>query len=432
MFLSIYNFIRSFVENRRKSLASLSHNQRLLRNGLKHFLSFARATRLESSCRMSADFKREMRLFTAGLSSLERCASQRSAAREGLLKAVVIWKVTRLVSAVRKWSRWVIRKREKRVMLLEARSCYQQGLKETACRLWLTVAAGNIQKDRAEGINRLVVRAAKKWRSLVYRNRLTRLKQEHMVTLTSYSPTHSTQPKMHQTPPPSSILPFPASSQSLLRAQPRALNPSFSPENLARTPVHRTCGLFVQSTSSANIMKEKSTAWPTRLFSSRSTSVGTSCVQSTSSSPSSHTILPISRTCVEAASRYSSRSGSGSGTGSGMEAGIWCSEARGVASSTYKERASSSESGEVTVTATPGHGLGLSHAPPRRQSSAPAGARTPGQGDCTPKGEPPTSYGCGNREGLAETVVHIDNRELLAREIIEFIEEMRAATDSQQ
>ena len=84
------------------------------------------------------------------------------------------------------------------------------------------------------------------------------------------------------------------------------------------------------------------------------------------------------------------------------------------------------------MTATPGHGLGLSHAPPRRQSSAPAGARTPGQGDCTPKGEPPTSYGRGNREGLAETVVHIDNRELLAREIIEFIEEMRAATDSQQ
>jgi hypothetical protein len=360
---------------------------------------------------MSADFKREMRLFTAGLSAFDRRASLRSKGREGLVRAVVIWKVTRLVSAVRKWIRWVIKKREKRGMLLEARNCYQQGVKEAACRQWLTAAAGNIQKNRAESIKRLVVRAAKKWRSLVYRNRLTRLKQEHMLTLASYSSTHSTHPTMQQSPPPGNILPYTASTHSLLRAQPRALNPSFSPENLARTPLHRACSLFVQSPSSANIMQEKSTAWPTRLFSPLSESTITSSVQSSSSSPPSRIILPVSGICVEAAVSYCNRLGVEAGPGSGIQEGTWCSEARGVAYSTGKQR------GDTAVTL--GHGRGLAHAPPRRPSS-------------TPRNGPQTIWGDGDREGTGKTVVQTDNRELLAREIIDFISEMRAAMDSQQ
>jgi hypothetical protein len=427
VFFSLFYF-RSFVENRRASLATLSHNQRLLRGGLKHFLYFARATRLESSCRMSADFKWEMRLFTAGLSAFGRSASLRRKGREGLLRAVVIWKVTRLVSAVRKWSRWVVRKREKRGMLLEARSCYQQGVKKAACRLWLTAAASNIQRDRTESIRKLVVRAAKKWRSLVYRNKLMRLKQEHMLTLASYSSTHSTHPYVQQTSAPRNILPYAASSHSLLRAQPRALNPSYSPENLARTPLHRAYNPFGQSPSSGNIVQDKSTTLPTRLFSPLSESAGASNVRSSSSAPPSHIFLPVSGICVEAASKHSSRSVSGpgsatgTGTGSGMEAGT-C-EARGNACSTSKERGS--------VTVSPAHGLGLARAPPRRQSSVPTGALAPSQGVPTPRDGPQTICGGGNREGAGKTMVHNHTRELLAREIIDFISEMRAAVDFQQ
>ena len=107
-----------------------------------------------------------------------------------------------------------------------------------------------------------------------------------------------------------------------------------------------------------------------------------------------------------------------------MNTGAWGIEVRGTASPRCADRASGA-TGDVAPS------VGLAHAPPRRHSGVPTDALSVGGGTCFSHRGGPQSI-CESTEGIGRTKVHVDNRELLAREIIDFILEMRAAAGSQQ
>ena len=116
---------------------------------------------------MIAQFKYEVRQFIFGLKMFHENYKMRIKLKYSIVKAVIIWKVRRLVVGIRTWSVWCVRKREKRNMLLSARGCGEENIKKRACRLWLTAAATTIQHDSVVRTRLIAVRAAKKWRCFV-------------------------------------------------------------------------------------------------------------------------------------------------------------------------------------------------------------------------------------------------------------------------
>ena len=137
-------------------------------------ISYSRSSHLTTSHRMIGQFKFEIRKLADGFEILRKNRIMAAELQYDNVKALVIWRVRRLVVAVRAWNNWARNKRERRCMILKARGEGQRGIKERACRYWLAIAAAVSEHDQSVRIKALVVRAAKKWKSLVSRNRYLR------------------------------------------------------------------------------------------------------------------------------------------------------------------------------------------------------------------------------------------------------------------
>ena len=135
---------------------------------------------------MIGQFKYEIRQLSKGFTVMKEKRESSIALNFEIVKAVVIWKVRRLVLAIRSWNVWAIGKRDRRFMILKARGAGQRGIKERACRYWLAIAAAADEDDRSVRMKALIVRVAKKWKSLVYRNRVMRQKQREHDSLTNF------------------------------------------------------------------------------------------------------------------------------------------------------------------------------------------------------------------------------------------------------
>ena len=123
---------------------------------------------------MIGQFKFEIRKLADGFEILRKNRIMAAELQYDNVKALVIWRVRRLVVAVRAWNNWARNKRERRCMILKARGEGQRGIKERACRYWLAIAAAVSEHDQSVRTKALVVRAAKKWKSFVSRNRYLR------------------------------------------------------------------------------------------------------------------------------------------------------------------------------------------------------------------------------------------------------------------
>jgi hypothetical protein len=82
---------------------------------------------------MIAAFKYEVRRFAEGFKALRNRTLGRNIRRNYTIRAVITWKVTRLINAVRVWGVWMRRRREKRGMLLQAREGHERAGTISAC-----------------------------------------------------------------------------------------------------------------------------------------------------------------------------------------------------------------------------------------------------------------------------------------------------------
>ena len=156
------------------SFATLSHSSRMLSKGFKSMICYSRLSHLVTSHRMIGQFKFEIHKLADGFKILKQKCDMAAESKYDNVKAVIIWKVRRLVLAVRAWGKWARNKRERRCMILKARGEGQRGIKVRACRYWLSMAAAISEHDQIVRTKALIVRAAKKWKSLVVRNRYLR------------------------------------------------------------------------------------------------------------------------------------------------------------------------------------------------------------------------------------------------------------------
>ena len=269
------------------SLGALTHRHRQMRGGLKSLGLFVLSSRGAAAMRMTADFTSEMRRITQGYNCLKKHASAKSELRHGLIKSITMWKVRRLFLALRTLCQWVAHRRQKRSMLLEARSCYEQEVKKGACRLFITAAAHHMRDDQENRIRIIAVKAARKWRSVVCRNKVMRSRGINPSTLTP-TPTLTLSPSLCFSPslsngtertsyPPTPLTPLtPASYRdghrissgnvsNLLRAKPRYLDSaehSITPPKGSRSQVEvevvptPTVGLdFMKGSCDLSLMK---------------------------------------------------------------------------------------------------------------------------------------------------------------------------------
>ena len=156
------------------SLAAVTHRHGQLRGGLRNLAAFVVSSRGIAAMRMTGDFSSEMRRIIQGYSCLKKHVTAQSDLRHWLIKSITMWKVRRLYLAVRTLCQWATHRRQRRCMLLEARSCYEQEVKRGACRLFLTAAAHHMRSDREHRMRMIAIKAARKWRSVVCRNKVMR------------------------------------------------------------------------------------------------------------------------------------------------------------------------------------------------------------------------------------------------------------------
>ena len=174
---------RSLLRRRKVAMSDRAHKRHLVHRGWRQVCTYRAMQRMQTATVLKADFYRDTRKLSIYFQQLQQHHASQRDGKHALLKGVLIWKMSRLLTGIRRWHHWVLHKVRRRRMRLAARAGHAAEVATRACRMLFTVAAAVGGRNMEDRRRKLVVTTLKQWKRFTLRRQLEREKARQRTLL---------------------------------------------------------------------------------------------------------------------------------------------------------------------------------------------------------------------------------------------------------